>query len=263
MDPTLSHSEFEQLAAGFVLGALEPDDEHTFEQHLQTCEACSLSVRELEEVIGKLAYAVPPVEPPATLRASIMREVGGSRRRLPRLRAKAVPVAGRAVARPGPRIATRLAVAAGVVALVLVSLWNVSLQNQNDQVRGRLQALELAAQLLNDPQASKISLTGPASPNGASATVLASSLKDRGVLLAEGLPPTTQRRVYELWSIPQGQMPLATKAGVFRASGSVQAVAFALPLQPNTVFAITEEPGPDGSQKPTSSPILVGQPSKA
>ena len=30
----MSHSEYEELAAGYVLGALEPDDEHLFQQHL-------------------------------------------------------------------------------------------------------------------------------------------------------------------------------------------------------------------------------------
>jgi anti-sigma-K factor RskA len=28
----MSHSEFEELAAGYVLGALEPDDEHDFQR---------------------------------------------------------------------------------------------------------------------------------------------------------------------------------------------------------------------------------------
>ena len=28
MDTPMSHSEYEELAAGYVLGALEPDDEH-------------------------------------------------------------------------------------------------------------------------------------------------------------------------------------------------------------------------------------------
>jgi hypothetical protein len=36
-----------------------------------------------------------------------------------------------------------------------------------------------------------------------------------------------------------------------------------VPIQPGTVFAITEEPGPDGSEKPTPPPVLLGAPRTA
>jgi hypothetical protein len=42
-----------------------------------------------------------------------------------------------------------------------------------------------------------------------------------------------------------------------------QAFQFEVPIQPGTVFAITEEPGPDGSEKPTSQLLLVGAPRTA
>jgi anti-sigma-K factor RskA len=269
MDPTLSHSEFEQLATGYVLGALEPDDLRSFEEHLRTCESCPLNVRELDDVIGKLAYAAPAVEPPPALRQAIMREVGGARRRLPLPRRRRHPglaagadagaAAGAGVRLAAARLGYRLALAACVVALVAVSLWNVSLRHQNQEVNGHLQGLALAAQLLTDPRSAKVQLGGPASQNGAQATVAASLSRDQGVLLVQGLPPTTQQQVYELWSIPKGNLANAIKAGVFRAGSGLQAVAFALPTEPGTVFAVTEEPGPHGSAKPTSNPILSGQ----
>ena len=75
MDTPMSHSEFEELAAGYVLGALEPDDEHDFRRHLDGCATCEANVRELEAVVGELAYAAPPVDPPDTLWAGIRREI--------------------------------------------------------------------------------------------------------------------------------------------------------------------------------------------
>ena len=42
-----------------------------------------------------------------------------------------------------------------------------------------------------------------------------------------------------------------------------QTLEFEVPIQPGTVFAITEEPGPDGSAKPTTQPILAGAPPTA
>ena len=38
----MSHSELEELAAGYVLGALEPDDEHAFQRHLEGCPTCHI-----------------------------------------------------------------------------------------------------------------------------------------------------------------------------------------------------------------------------
>jgi hypothetical protein len=85
------------------------------------------------------------------------------------------------------------------------------------------------------------------------------------VLLIENLPPLQRGRVYELWGLPQGDVNQAEKALVFvplRRQG-VTTLEFEVPIQPGTVFAITDEPGPDGSPKPTTNPLLVGKPTTA
>jgi anti-sigma-K factor RskA len=254
----MSHSEYEELAAGYVLGALEPDDEHVFQQHLSGCPVCEANVRELEAVTGELAHAAPPVEPPATLWAGIQREIRPEAARRP-----AVPAAG-----PGGRrlrLLPALAAAAAILAVVVLSLWNLNLRDQNALYRDRVAALEQAAQLANDPTASLVRLDDGAGAAGAQATVIASTRQDRGVLLVQNLPPLQRNRVYELWGVPGGDIAKAEKALVFvplRRQGP-QALEFQVPIQPGTVFAVTEEPGPDGSAKPTSEPLLVGAPRTA
>ena len=254
MDTPINHSDYEQLAAGYVLGALEPDDEHVFQQHLGGCPQCEASVRELEEVVGELAYAAPPADPPATLWASIRREVRPERRRTqPRPRRGVAP------------LLARLAAAAAIVAVAALSVWNLNLRDQNAVYRDRVAALERATELANDPGASLVTLDDQAGTTGARATVIASSRQDRGVLLIENLPPLQRNRVYELWGMPGGRLPDAEKALVFvplRRQGT-QALQFEVPIQPGTVFAITEEPGPDGSDKPTPPPVLLGAPRTA
>jgi hypothetical protein len=144
-------------------------------------------------------------------------------------------------------------------------VWNLNLRDQNAVYRDRVAALERATQLANDPNASLVALNDTAGPAGARATVIASSAKDRGVLLIEDLPPLARDRVYELWGVPQGDIAKAEKALVFQPlrRPGVQTLPFEVPIQPGTVFAITEEPGPDGSPKPTSQPILTGVPPTA
>ena len=266
MDTPMSHSEFEELAAGYVLGALEPDDEHDFQRHLDGCATCKATVRELEVVAGELAYAAPPVDPPDSLWAGIRREIqpeAAPRGTIPPPIPSQVPEAR--VRRRGRRLLPGLAAAAALLLVVALSVWNLSLRDENAAIRDRLAALERATQLANDPSTSLVTLDDAPGPEGAQATVIASSRQDRGVLLVESLPPLARDRVYELWGVPEGDIAKAQKALVFvplRRQG-VQALEFEVPIQPGTVFAITDEPGPDGSEKPTSNPLLVGTPPTA
>jgi anti-sigma-K factor RskA len=268
VDTPMSHSEYEELAAGYVLGALEPDDEHLFQQHLDGCSLCEANVRELEAVVGELAYAVPPVEPPDTVWAGIRREIRPEAARRTMLPAPSAGAEGRPGAGAGGRglrLLPGLAAAAAIVVLVVLSLWNLNLRDENAVYRDRVAALERATSLANDPSASLVSLDDAPGPEGARATVIASSREDRGVLIVDNLPPLQRDRVYELWGVPQGDIAKAEKALVFqplRRQG-VQTLEFEVPIQPGTVFAITEEPGPDGSEKPTSQPILAGAPPTA
>jgi Anti-sigma-K factor rskA/Putative zinc-finger len=281
VDTPMSHSEFEELAAGYVLGALEPDDEHDFRRHLEGCATCAANVRELEAAVGELAYAAPPADPPDTLWAGIRREIQpeaarpGAVPETPRReptpqapRARRAPQAQAPPAGTGrrrPRLLPGLAAAAALLMVAVLSVWNLNLRDQNAAIRDRVAALERATQLANDPAASLVTLDDAPGPEGAQATVIASSRQDRGVLLIESLPPLARDRVYELWGVPEGELARAEKALVFvplRRPG-VQALEFEVPIQPGTVFAITDEPGPAGSEKPTTDPLLVGKPPTA
>jgi anti-sigma-K factor RskA len=258
VDTPMNHSEYEQLAAGYVLGALEPDDEHVFQRHLGGCSECEANVRDLEEVVGTLAYAAPPVDPPETLWASIQREV----------RREARPEARRPQPQPQPRVVrprrraspwvARLAAAAAIVAVAALSAWNLNLRDQNAGYRDRVTALEQATRLLNEPGTAKVTLEGSAA--GAQATVLAAPAQDRGVLIVENLPPLQRDKVYELWGIPGRGTGRPQRAVIIvPLQEGPQTLEFRVPIQRDTVFAITEEPGPDGSEQPTTRPILTGE----
>jgi anti-sigma-K factor RskA len=251
----MNHSDYEQLAAGYSLDALEPDDEQAFQRHLEGCPACKVSVRELDELAASLADVLPRAGLPASLRAAIRRKTGHTVRRR----------ALRSVQSwSGSRIAVRVAVVAGIVVLFALSLWNLGLREQHELDRFRMGNLEAALRMVNDPSAQPVPLSGPANARGARATVLASSRQDRAVLVVEGLPRLPEDRVYQLWSLPQGDVSQASRALVFslRSGAGARAIRFSQPIQPNTGFAITEEPGPRGSDRLSGAPILVGAPPK-
>jgi anti-sigma-K factor RskA len=251
----MNHSEYEQLAAGYVLGALEPDDEHVFQRHLGGCSECEANVRDLEEVVGTLAYAAPPVDPPETLWASIQREIRPEQRRVqPQPQPQPRTVRPR---RWAPLVA-RLAAAAAIVAVAALSVWNLNLRDENAGYRDRVTALEQATRLLNEPGTAKVTLEGSAA--GAQATVLAAPAQDRGVLIVDNLPPLQRDKVYELWGIPERGTGRPRKAVIIiPLRQGPQTLQFQMPIERDTVFAITEEPGPDGSEQPTTRPILTGE----
>jgi hypothetical protein len=102
---------------------------------------------------------------------------------------------------------------------------------------------------------------GPAAQQGARATALVSSPKDKGVLIVENMPALPPGRVYEVWGIPKGTEPAqaALPGGVFRPSTGISLVDVEMNIQPSMTFAVTNEPGPAGSPKPTTTPIMAGQ----
>ena len=69
---TLTCDEARDLAAGFVLGALAPDEMVAVREHLATCAEAHPEFAELGGVVPYLADSLEPVEPPAALGSRIL-----------------------------------------------------------------------------------------------------------------------------------------------------------------------------------------------
>jgi len=64
-----------ELASGFVLGALDPDEMAAVRDHLDHCRKPHQELAELGGILPYLAVAPEPVEPPTWLRGSVMAAV--------------------------------------------------------------------------------------------------------------------------------------------------------------------------------------------
>jgi anti-sigma factor RsiW len=64
-----------RLLAAHALGALPAADGEALERHLAGCAACRAEACDLFEAAAWLALALPPVEPPPTLRGRVMAEI--------------------------------------------------------------------------------------------------------------------------------------------------------------------------------------------
>ena len=61
------HEAFDELAVGWALHALEPEDEAAFTAHLAGCRQCAQTVAETAEVMAALATDLPAAEVRALL----------------------------------------------------------------------------------------------------------------------------------------------------------------------------------------------------
>jgi hypothetical protein len=61
-----------EVAAGFVLGALDPDEMIAVSDHLDTCSQLHAEVDDLGGVLPYIAESLEPIEPPAWLRESVI-----------------------------------------------------------------------------------------------------------------------------------------------------------------------------------------------
>jgi anti-sigma-K factor RskA len=271
-----------ESAAPYALGALDDTERASFEAHLASCDICSAEVRELRDVAGLLAAAVPPVAPPPGLRERILADA-----RVVRPMSVGAPPATRAVTTSSsahraaiePPVARRsnvgrggfipwLAAAAAVVFAVYLG------QRSRVEHRERLAAEQalakarvtldstgtalarrdslIASLVAPDVQAVTVSGSGP-SP---SARYFFDRRAGRIVIAANALPPAAQGRTYQLWGIETGRPPVSL--GTFNTDSSGRALAtLTVPAGLRiAVTAVTEEPA-GGSPQPTTTPFLA------
>ena len=62
-DEAKDHVLFDELAVGWALHALEPEDEAIFAVHLEGCARCTRTVAETSEVMAAMAADLPVAEP--------------------------------------------------------------------------------------------------------------------------------------------------------------------------------------------------------
>jgi anti-sigma-K factor RskA len=66
------HTDFDELAAGYALNALEPADEQRFLRHAADCPDCQQTMAEFSAVAAALAETAPPAEPSEQLGLRIL-----------------------------------------------------------------------------------------------------------------------------------------------------------------------------------------------
>ena len=193
--------ETKALAAGYVLDELELAEVAAFEQMMLTDAILRQEVRELQMVLGGLAFDVPQLQPPTHLRAKVLQLADTERE---------------AVAVPPKKIdwSKIIALLAFITATALAIdnfrlRQDLSLAQQQTPVR--------VANLLQRPNSKLVALTAQTSGTSGG-TVLFTPGKWQEVLISvKNLPPLSANQVYRLWLTLNNQQIIY--CGEFRTDG--------------------------------------------
>ena len=264
----LTHDEVVDLAASFVLGALDDDEMAAIRAHVASCPDPHDELDELGGMVVVLQASLRPVEPPPALKDRIMAAAAAdldARRREAAQTEAATPVPAApapATARPAgpvvvprqPRWSWALAIAA-VLAIVALGGWNLSLQSQLSEA----QAYQRQVAAVLDAAAEPGALTAVMkSQTGDGPSGLAAVTPDGALRIAmRDLAPTAGREVYEAWAILPDTAPVPLGGFQVGSNGVGYLETDGLPTQGGVVLALTREPGP-GATAPSSDPVSVG-----
>jgi anti-sigma-K factor RskA len=258
------HKMYRELLGAYALDAVTRDEELALSAHLEECDSCRTEVSRLRSVVNALPLTVEEMEPPPSLRASILAAIEQE----PNIRQAPTPPPASSTPPPVIDLSKRRSRRqwlpwAAAAALLMVSIgllgWNLTLRGDDDQERQTIAQQEATIGTLEAEIAASQSepLTIALQPTSAdiAGSAEATYLEDEGVILLslQDLPELPDDQVYQLWLIGDGE---PVPSGVFTAEQDEFAVT-GNPVDHPTV-AITVEPGPLGVTAPTSAPILIG-----
>jgi hypothetical protein len=253
-------AEVEDLAASFVLGALEPAEADAVRAHLAGCPEPHPEMAELGSVVPALFEAVEPMEPDASLKGFIMaaaaadtqRAADTHRERMPaadtqRERMPAIDPqrnAGGVFANLFRRPAWAGIAMAAVVAAVAVGGWGLQLQRENEALVAYRNGVAAVLQQAANPSTQVAVLAGPngaAGPTGIAAVAADGSVR----IVMQNLAPTSPEQFYEAWLISGTDAPVPIGGFVVPANGVGTFAVLHKQMGSGLTVALTLESGAD------------------
>jgi len=277
-----AHVEWDELAVGWTLRALEPDDEHRFSSHLRGCERCKASVQDSGRVITALVEQLPLHSPSPELRSRLLAEIGRTRPghqttpepqpepALPdgdlvdlaaaRQRSRARTTrSGRGSRSTWRTISTLAAAAAAVLVIAGLGIWNLNLQTDRDN------ATTVAAQrgeiLQELGAAGEVRMTPLRDGDGQSVATLVVG-PSQAMVMTDGLRVNdNDDQIYVLWGLKEaGRQPQAL--GTFDVVGDtldMRTVSSTVAgLDAFDGYAVTLESGRSAPESPTLPVVASG-----
>ena len=257
-------NEFAELAAGYALDALSPEDAEAFEAALAEHPEWASIVQTDAATAADLATGVAEVEPPAHVRGALLAAIAG---RVPTVEPVAPastvgPVALASTVEPPMNTEAIQTVARrtwtrGLLALAASFVLLIALGTAAVTIGDRLWAPASVAALEEIQAAEDAQTVTDEVAGGGTATAYWSVSLGQAVVVTTGVESAPRGETYELWFVREDGTPVS--AGQFDTDQSGSATA-ALDgtVETGDVIAVTVEPdGGSPTGQPTSEPIVA------
>ena len=229
-----AHERWDELAAGYALDALEPDEEAELMDHLEDCESCRAMLSEHELVAAQLAALADDAESAAPPWSAIRAGIVGP---APTGSDEIVVLADRRAARlRSPWVLGAVAAAFAIIAAVTTVV----------AVRSGPSATTQAVNACRAQTTCHVVELSRGSQQRAVALVRSGQVR----LLPTDLSAPGGSRVYALWQLPRDGKPTLLAQPVSRASAS--SAPLALPYDETAGFALSVEPAGPPATAPTT-----------
>lgn len=149
MTKSLPPERLQELAAGYVLGNLAPEEAEQFQQLLKSNPELAAEVDSLQEVLGLMPYALPEAAPPQSVRLSILETAQAS--------AKSTTTTN---TKRSPWLWSGMAVSAAALLATVIGLDNYRLRQQLQLVNAELVQQQQITARLQQPNNLLVSLGG-------------------------------------------------------------------------------------------------------
>lgn len=276
-------NQAEELMVPYILGALDSEDFSKMDSHINTCIPCSLKLQGDGEVVARLAFAVPQLEVPVSVKnrlfSRIDADIASEISRSPTTRGILAGIWSAMSTNFAPHVSKAVA-SVLVGALVFSGIWfnnrlsdlstdNETLITQLEDVVEReatmmdmvkeqrnftIEALSMTA--ASETSVNMLKASGP-SPVTAHGVMMVSHTESRALLLVLNLPPLPHGSAYQVWLISGDQR---YSAGLFTVDSTGYGQAIVIPVVPFAeidAIGITVEPE-GGSLDPTGANVLSG-----
>jgi anti-sigma factor RsiW len=250
------HEDIVELLGAYALDAVDPDEARLVEDHLRTCPRCAAEVMEHREVAAMMAHSGAPAPEGIWTRISESLEETPPELRLPLGTPRGSSVVDLGDRRRRRSTPTRWLPAVAAAAAVLVVVGVVAGFALDDERPTRSTAVagasleQVARDVLNDPDARKVTLTAEESADLAAQAAV--DVDGSGYLLGGTLPSLDPSRTYQLWGVSDR---VIVSLGVLGSSPGV--VAFHVDEGIHTLVITEEEAG--GVPSSSNPPFVAGE----
>jgi anti-sigma-K factor RskA len=249
--------ELLNLIPAYAIGALDEDERAGFEAWLQHDAEAKTLLADYQAVAAHLAALAPLRPAPSHLQADLRQRLAASRSGA----AVAKPVEKRPAVLQGlsrQRFAWVLA-AAALLSIVIAAVLVTQL-NPTDDSNPPLDAAQLYAQLMTQPDASQFTIVPGEVDDAVSGILIVSSDGKQAVLRVSYLPPLASDQTFQMWLVDSDGA--RTSAGLFQADTAQEALYIQVPFdRPVTAYngvGVSLEPagGSPYVDKPTGPRVL-------